>query len=140
MGIGLGMFSYFVGNLFFSWWELYWGLSPTVSPGDLFYVICYLCVAIGMILAVRSRRLNLELWQWGVTVGIAALGIAIAAWLSLPIELDLEVPSEPAAIEQTTTTGAVAAVEAEEEVEGLRTPPGRVDGRFDHAGRQGHAW
>jgi hypothetical protein len=82
LGIGLGMLSYFLGNLIFSWWELYWHLDPAVSPGDAFYLISYVCILVGMVLAVKSRRLNLELWQWGVTVGIAVAGIALAVWIS----------------------------------------------------------
>lgn len=116
LGIGLGLQSYFIGNLFFSWWELYWGLSPTVSPGDFFYVICYLCLASGMIFAVRSRRLNLELWQWGIVAGIAATGIAIAAWLSYPFEFGIESAPEvvaPSAIEQVEGASATPNVAAE---------------------------
>jgi hypothetical protein len=125
LGIGIGLLSYFVGNLFFSWWELYWGLSPTVSPGDLLYIISYLCLATGMILAVRSRRLNLELWQWGIVVGIAATGIAIAAWLSYPFEFGLTPPEpieasptiEQVAGSEPIADGTVAAPELEAEVE-----------------------
>lgn len=134
LGIGIGLLSYFIGNLFFSWWELYWGLSPTVSPGDLFYVISYLCLATGMILAVRSRRLNLELWQWGVVGGIAATGIAIAAWLSYPFEFGITAPEAietSPAIEQIagsesmsgSTADAAPAIEEEEEEEGLTEHP-----------------
>ncbi|MGB3240613.1 MAG: hypothetical protein WBB29_20145 [Geitlerinemataceae cyanobacterium] len=82
LGIGFGMLSYFVGNLIFSWWELGWKLDPAVSPGDLFYLISYVCISVGMVLAVKSRRLNLELWQWGVTATIAVAGIALAVWVS----------------------------------------------------------
>jgi len=118
MGMGLGLLSYFIGNLFFSWWELYWGLSPTVSPGDLFYVASYLCLATGMVFAVRSRRLNLELWQWGVTAAIAATGIAIAGWLSWPLDLSMTpAPMEPAPIEQTAEANGADAAAPEVEVE-----------------------
>lgn len=102
-GIGLGLLSYFIGNLFFSWWELYWELDTAVSPGDLFYVASYLCLAAGMIFAVRSRRLNLELWQWGVTIGIAVAGIALAAWLSFPLEFGLDTASAAPAEEVIQT-------------------------------------
>ncbi|USR90686.1 hypothetical protein NEA10_17980 [Phormidium yuhuli AB48] len=88
--LGFGMVSFFIGNLFFSWWELYWELDPAVSPGDLFYVGSYFCMTIGMILAVRSRRLNLELWQWGVILAIATVGVAFAAWVSHPFEFGLD--------------------------------------------------
>ncbi|MCA1993033.1 MAG: hypothetical protein LDL41_13505, partial [Coleofasciculus sp. S288] len=30
--IGLGMLAWFIGNLLFGWWELYWGLDQDVSP------------------------------------------------------------------------------------------------------------
>ncbi|MCT7952263.1 hypothetical protein NG798_20925 [Ancylothrix sp. C2] len=86
LGIGLGVLSYFVGNLLFGCWELVWGLDPDVSLGDVFYIISYLLLAWGMILAVISRRLNLELWQWAVLVGIAAGGIALAVWVATPAQ------------------------------------------------------
>jgi hypothetical protein len=108
LGIGLGLLSYFVGNLFFSWWELYWELSPAVSPGDLFYVISYLCLAAGMIFAVRSRRLNLELWQWGITIGIAVAGIAFAAWLSYPFEFGFDAAETAAQAEEIIQTARPA--------------------------------
>ncbi|HBB34581.1 MAG TPA: hypothetical protein DDZ80_30900 [Cyanobacteria bacterium UBA8803] len=83
LGIGLGMLAYFVANLIFGVWELYFGLDPDVSPADFFYLISYVLIGWGMVLAVLPRRLNLEVWQW-VTVGaIAALGIALAVWILL---------------------------------------------------------
>lgn len=100
MGIGFGMLSYFLGNLIFSWWELGWLLDPAVSPGDLFYLISYVCIAVGMILAVKSRRLNLELWQWGVTAGIAVVGIALAVWISQDTLFPTEEVLPEAATEQ----------------------------------------
>lgn len=77
LGIGLGMLSYFIGNLLFSYWELGINLVPTVSPGDLFFVLTYLFLAWGMVLAVISRRLNLVPWQWGIVVVIGAIGILL---------------------------------------------------------------
>ena len=99
MSIGLGMLCYFTGNLFFSWWELYWELDPAVSFGDLFYLSSYVFLCIGMFLAVRSRRLNLELWQWGVTAAIAAVGMAFAVWIAYPLELGMTAdPAVPEAV------------------------------------------
>ena len=106
MGIGLGMLCYFTGNLFFSWWELYWELDPAVSFGDLFYLSSYVFLCIGMFLAVRSRRLNLELWQWGVTAAIAAAGMAFAVWIAYPLEL--EMTAEPAVPEPVVEEVAIA--------------------------------
>ncbi|MBE9042505.1 hypothetical protein IQ235_17170 [Oscillatoriales cyanobacterium LEGE 11467] len=117
MGIGLGMLCYFTGNLFFSWWELYWELDPAVSFGDLFYLSSYVFLSIGMFLAVRSRRLNLELWQWGVTAAIAAAGMAFAVWIAYPLELGVSsdpVVEEPVMEEVAPETPEVA--------------PGAIDG------------
>jgi hypothetical protein len=88
LGIGLGMLSYFIGNLLFGWWELYWGLDPAVSPGDLFFIAFYLFLGWGMILAVLPRRLNLEAWQWGTVMAIAIPGLALAGWLYLSSPAD----------------------------------------------------
>jgi len=95
--IGLGMFCYFVGNLLFSYWELNLGIEPDVSPGDFFFVLTYIFLIIGMILAVVSRRLNLEIWQWGIVAVIATLGIILAWSVSTPstsgtAQLDLVQP------------------------------------------------
>lgn len=83
LGIGIGMTSYFIGNLLFAWWELVWGLDPDVSLADLFFVTMYVSVTWGMILAVLPRRLNLELKQWLIVGAIAAIGIALAVGLYL---------------------------------------------------------
>lgn len=82
--IGAGMFCYFIGNLLFSYWELSLGIEPDVSPGDFFFVLTYIFLIVGMILAVASRRLNLEIWQWGIVAVIAALGIILAWAVSVP--------------------------------------------------------
>ncbi len=82
LGIGLGLFFYFLGNLLFSYWELGLGFEAAVSPGDFFFVLTYVFLLWGMFQAVFSRRLNLELWQKGVIVAIAVVGIAIAILLS----------------------------------------------------------
>ena len=78
LGIGLGMIAYFIANLIFGVWELYFGLDPDVSPADLFYLISYVLIGWGMILAVLPRRLNLEVWQWVTVGGIAVVGVVIA--------------------------------------------------------------
>ena len=80
--IGLGMLSYFTGSLLFSYWELGLQQSPDISPGDLFFIATYLLLALGMLLAVLPRRLNLELWQWGV---VAAIGTAGAVFSYSPL-------------------------------------------------------
>jgi len=108
LGIGLGMLFYFIANLIFGIWELYFGLDPDVSPADFFYVISYICIGWGMILAVLPRRLNLEWKQW-VTVGlIAALGIALAVWVLLAPPVAVESEADNSVL--PTTESATATV------------------------------
>jgi len=76
--IGLGMISFFIGNLILFWWEVVWGKAPDVSPGDLFFLLMYVLVGAGMLMAISARKLNLSLFQWLVVFGIAAAGAVIS--------------------------------------------------------------
>lgn len=137
LGIGLGMLAYFIANLIFGVWELYFGLDPDVSPADFFYLLSYVLIGWGMVLAVLPRRLNLELWQW-ITVGaIAALGIALAVWVLLATpdaSASTNVTGPPATeqVENTPGSPSLSGVEtpASDEATGqddkLRTLPGWV--------------
>lgn len=78
LGIGLGLFCFFLGGVLFGIWELYFGLDPDVSPADFFYMLFYFCISWGMTLAVLPRRLNLEVWQWITVAVIALLAILLA--------------------------------------------------------------
>jgi len=82
--IGLGLSFYFLGGLLFFYWETVLGQEADVSPGDFFYILTYIFLIVGILLAVASRRLNLELWQWGVVTVIAAISILIAWFVSSP--------------------------------------------------------
>jgi hypothetical protein len=84
LGLGLGMLFYFLANVIFGIWELYFELDPDISPADAFYIGSYIVLIWGMVLAVTSKRLNLEVWQWGVLGGIAIFGMAIAIWVAAP--------------------------------------------------------
>lgn len=108
LGIGLGMLLYFIGDILFFLWEFVWGQDPVVSPGDLFYLLTYACLSWGMILAVTSRRLNLETRQWIAIATIGAVAMALAVWLSLPSAISgVVTPVTPEALTQTTTAPAV---------------------------------
>ncbi|ARV61838.1 hypothetical protein BZZ01_27300 [Nostocales cyanobacterium HT-58-2] len=80
LAIGIGMLFYFLGGIFFGYTEIVLKEEPIVSLGDVFFVITYLLLGIGMILAVASRRLNLETWQWMIVLAIGAFGSTLA-WL-----------------------------------------------------------
>jgi hypothetical protein len=80
LAMGIGMLSYFLGGIFFGYTEIVLREEPFPSIGDIFFVITYLFVGIAMILAVASRRINLEGWQWIIILAIAVSGSALA-WL-----------------------------------------------------------
>ncbi|AKG22343.1 hypothetical protein [Calothrix sp. 336/3] len=84
LSIGIGMLSYFLGGIFFGYTEVVMKEEPIVSLGDVFFVITYLLLGIGMTLAVISRRLNLETWQWIIVLAIALFGSALAWLISQP--------------------------------------------------------
>ena len=69
--IGIALLSYSIGNIFFSSWELVWHLNSTGSLGDPFFVIFYICLSLGMLTALASKRVKLNIYQWAIVVGIA---------------------------------------------------------------------
>jgi hypothetical protein len=81
---GIGMLSYCLGGIIFGYIEIVLKKDPFPSVGDIFFVVTYLLVGIGMILAVASRRINLEGWQWIIVLAIAAFGSALAWLISQP--------------------------------------------------------
>lgn len=78
LSIGLGMFSYSLGNLLLSYWEIGLGNSPEVSPGDFFFILTYLFLGFGLFKAITSKQLNLAPLQWMIVAGMAAVGIMVA--------------------------------------------------------------
>ncbi|MEB3281882.1 MAG: hypothetical protein VKK42_23460 [Lyngbya sp.] len=136
LGFGLGCLFYFIAGVLFGIWELVWHLDPDVSLADLPYILSYLFLGWGMVLAVTSKRLNLEIWQWAAILGVAVAGTALAIWVADPSFFGLIGSEEPAAIEQVApevtatinaqNSGAEApdiAATAEEEAEEETTAP-----------------
>ncbi|BAZ29253.1 hypothetical protein NIES4074_16920 [Cylindrospermum sp. NIES-4074] len=82
LSIGLGMIAYFIGGVIFGYTEIVLKKEPDVSLGDIFFVLTYLLLGTGMILAVVSRRINLEKWQWLIVLAIGAFGSFLAWWIS----------------------------------------------------------
>ncbi|MDZ7960492.1 MAG: hypothetical protein RMY34_21855 [Aulosira sp. DedQUE10] len=83
LAIGIGMLSYFLGGIFFGYTEIILKEEPDVSIGDVFFVVTYLCLGTGMILAAAHRRINLEKWQWLIVLAIGVFGSLLAGWISL---------------------------------------------------------
>ncbi|MGB3533587.1 MAG: hypothetical protein WBA13_08715 [Microcoleaceae cyanobacterium] len=132
LGFCLGTLCYFIAGVLFGFWELVWGLDPDVSAADLFYILTYLFLAWGMIVAVSSKRLNLEIWQAIAVTAVAIAGTALAIWVSDPTFFGLVNVTEPTVAEVTvdpsitSTTAAPdispAAIAEEDTVEAVDAP------------------
>ncbi len=107
--IGLGVFFYFVGGVLFGIWEVVWKLDPAVSIADAFYLLSYIFLGAGMLLAVLSKRVDLELWQWSVLIGVALVGTLLGLWVADPTFFGLVGSEEPAAIEQQVSASTTIA-------------------------------
>lgn len=81
--IGTGLLMYGLGNILFFLWGVVWGLDPVVSLGDFFYILSYLCLAIGMLQAALPRRLNLESSQWLMIAAIGLGGVLLTLFVYL---------------------------------------------------------
>ncbi|MEA5516603.1 hypothetical protein [Nodularia sp. UHCC 0506] len=90
LAIAIGMFSYFLGGIIFGYTEIILNEEPDVSIGDIFFVLTYISLGIGMILAVASRRINLEKWQLLIVTAIAVFGSLLAWWISTKQEASPE--------------------------------------------------
>ncbi|NEQ43631.1 MAG: hypothetical protein F6K00_08760 [Leptolyngbya sp. SIOISBB] len=98
LSIGIGLLLYAGGNIFFYLWNNVFGLDPSVSFGDFFYLLSYVFLAIGMFKAVLPRRLNLDIKQWAIVAIIGVLGIALAVFPSLGGEESAITPTAPPAL------------------------------------------
>jgi hypothetical protein len=79
LSIGLGMFSYCIGGIIFDYMEIYSQESPDVSVSDVFFVISYILLGLGLILAILSSRINLSRLQWLIIIAIG-LGGSLLSW------------------------------------------------------------
>lgn len=82
LSIGLGMLAYFCGGLVFDYTEIFLQEDPDISLGDVFFVLTYLLLITGMVLAVVPRRINLEKRQWLVILAIGIVGSGLSWWIS----------------------------------------------------------
>lgn len=95
LSIGIGLLLYAAGNLFFYLWNNVFGLDPSVSFGDFFYLLSYIFLAIGMFQAVLPRRLNLDAKQWAVVIIVGIVGAALAIFPQFGGEEAAIAPSAP---------------------------------------------
>ncbi len=112
LGFGLGCFCYFIAGVLFGLWELVWSLDPDVSLADLFYILSYVFLGWGMVLAVTSKRLNLEIWQWAAITGVAVGGTALAIWVADPSFFGFLEQPEVTGVEQISLVASSETVTA----------------------------
>ncbi|WP_310488838.1 hypothetical protein, partial [Chamaesiphon sp. VAR_69_metabat_338] len=82
--MGIALLAYLVGNIFFSSWELVWQLNSTGSLGDPFFVIFYICLLLAMLLAIVSKRVRLNIYQWAIVLGIGIYAATLVTWILKP--------------------------------------------------------
>jgi hypothetical protein len=105
--IGLALLSYFIGNMFFSSWELVWQLSSTGSLGDFFFVLFYALLAAAMIVAVSSRRISLNIYQW-LLVGIVGIyATSLATLIQAPTAATAAAPPVTQVSDNRSTTSSL---------------------------------
>jgi hypothetical protein len=95
----LAMFAFFIGNLWFSAWELLWGLDPAASVGNVFFVLFYAIAIAAMRLAILDRDVRLVPQQWAIVSGVVALGLMMACWLTTLTARAVTTPPPLGAIE-----------------------------------------
>ena len=123
LGIGLGMLFYFLAGVIFGIWELYFEVDPDVTPADAFYLGSYVVLIGGMVVAVTSKRLNLEIWQWGLLSGIAAFGIVIALWVAAPDSWRTQLGLAPLSTQEVVTKTAPDSTKAGAKAPALKDSP-----------------
>lgn len=123
LALGLGMFSYFIGNLLLAYWEIGLGQEPDVSPGDFFYILTYIFLGWGMLRTVIARELNLTRLQWVLLVVIVVGGIVIAVISGFsPPETVVTDAATAAPIEPAATTAPEWAITLEEQLAPIAAP------------------
>jgi hypothetical protein len=76
--MGISLFSYLAGNIFFASWDLVWHLNSTGCLGDPFFCLFYVGLFLAMGLAIYNKRSQFKPSHWMISVGIsiyAAMGL-----------------------------------------------------------------
>jgi hypothetical protein len=111
--IGLALFSFLIGDLFFGLWELLWHLDPVGSLGDIFYVILYILLLLGMVIAIVRKKVKLKIYQWSIVAVVTIYVAVIAMWITTP----------PTIANSTAPLAIVATVQASTSPDSPMTKP-----------------
>jgi len=126
LAIGIGLLLYAAGNLFFYLWNNVFGLDPSVSFGDFFYLLSYIFLAIGMFQAVLPRRLNLDPKQWGIVILVGIVGAALAIFPQFGGDETAIAPHAPPALSALVRLEAPAWAQETPPAEPVPTTPAPV--------------
>ena len=101
----IAILSFFVGNLWFTLWELVWKLDPAASAGNPFFVLFYLILIAGMRLAILDRDVRLVPQQWALVMGVVAVGLTLGCWLTtIPARAEIASPPAVVSVQQAATS------------------------------------
>ncbi len=104
--MGIALISFLIGNIFFSSWELVWHLSSTGSLGDPFFCIFYSCLSLAMIIAISTKRVRLNIYQWITVAAISMYAATLVMWILKPPATSAAAPAE--VVSQVQTAGTTA--------------------------------
>jgi hypothetical protein len=114
--MGISLFSYLVGNIFFASWDLVWHLNSTGCLGDPFFCLFYVGLSLAMALAIYNKRSQFKLAHWMISGGISIYAAMGLFWMmQAPIAgMAATVPAPPAIVsaERSSTTSPEAIVPA----------------------------
>jgi hypothetical protein len=84
--MGISLFFYMMGNLWFTSWDIVFHLDPTGSLGDPFFVLFYFLMTLSILTALFLNKVKIYPNQWKAVI-IIAIFIAIGTqWIiSLPV-------------------------------------------------------
>ncbi|NJK35750.1 MAG: hypothetical protein HC919_12850 [Oscillatoriales cyanobacterium SM2_2_1] len=91
LGLGLGIWSWGIGNLVFAYLD-FTGQPTFPSFPDAFFSLTYIFLSSGMAMSVFGRRLSLYGNQWVIVGAVTLAGMAIAGYVTLGLgaaDLDL---------------------------------------------------
>ncbi len=113
--LGFALLSFFCGSIFFSSWELIWGLNPAGSLGDPFFLLFYIFLPAAMLLAIIKKKVRLETFQWFFLLSIASFATLIVTVFVIFAPASTAVATaDPAPVVQTATASVPAISPAKE--------------------------
>jgi hypothetical protein len=106
--LGFALLSFLCGSVFFSLWELLWGLNPAGSLGDPFFIVFYTLLPLAMFLAIVRTKLRLEAYQWSFLVATAAFASLLVLLITVLMPpTPVTAASEPIPVAQSVNTQSI---------------------------------